>query len=126
MYKARVGVIQCSACMCQRVLNVTSVCVCVCGMQAGESNLRTLDKRETSNTNTAQQSMVEMELRMRDMSAEMTRFKRQVETDVRGMVDGMRAELRQREGVIQQLDSVTRGLALQVYACAHDYVCMCS
>jgi hypothetical protein len=93
----------------------------VCYAQAGESNLRTLDKRETSNTNTAQQSMVEMELRMRDMSAEMTRFKRQVETDVRSMVDGMRAEIRQREGVIQQLDSVTRGLTLQVCARAHDY-----
>ena len=82
--------------------------------QAGESNLRTLDKRETANTNTAQQGMVDMELRMRDMAAEMTRFKRNIEAETRTIVEGMKAELRQREAVIQQLDGATRGLALQV------------
>ena len=92
--------------------------LCVGCWQAGESNLRTLDKRETANTNASQQGMVEMELRLRDMSAEMTRFKRHVETETRAAIDGIRTDLRHREGMIQQLDAAARGLALQVIVCA--------
>lgn len=83
-------------------------------IQAGESNLRALDRREVTNTNAGQQGVIEVELKLKETQGEMARFKRVVEGEVRGIVDAMKSELRQREGIIQQLDASVRGLQLQV------------
>lgn len=85
-------------------------------LQAGESNLRTLDKRETTNANAGQQGMIDYEMKMRETAAEMARFKRLVESEMRGIIEGVKSELRQRESIIQQLDTTCRGLTLQVSA----------
>lgn len=83
-------------------------------IQAGESNLRSLDRREATNTNAGQQGSVDLEMQVREVQAEVARFKRAVEGEVRAVVEAMKSELRQREGVIQQLDASVRGLQLQL------------
>ncbi|KAJ1492314.1 hypothetical protein T484DRAFT_1771575 [Baffinella frigidus] len=83
-------------------------------LQAGEANSRTLDKREGSNAILTTKLRQEAELRSKEIGAEMGRLRRQVEDSLRGQVEGLRTEFRQREQQMLKLEAATRGHAQQV------------
>ena len=83
-------------------------------LQAGEANSRTLDKREGSNAILTTKLRQEAELRSKEVGAEMGRLRRQVEDSLRGQVEGLRTEFRQREQQMLKLEAETRAHAQQV------------
>ena len=77
-------------------------------IMAGEANTRTLDKREAGAQQALAQAHSEMELRMREMVAEVARFKQNLQTEVRGQMDAILAELKQRDAAMLQVESQAR------------------
>jgi len=77
-------------------------------LQAGEANVRTLDKREGSNAILTTKLRQEADLRSKEMGSEMGRLRRQVEETLRGHVEGLRGEFRQREQQMLRLEAATR------------------
>ena len=77
-------------------------------VMAGEANTRTLDKREAGGQQTLVQSRSEMELKIREMVSEVGRFKQNMETEVRGQMDVVRSELKQRDTAMLQVEAQAR------------------
>jgi iron uptake system EfeUOB component EfeO/EfeM len=77
-------------------------------IMAGEANTRTLDKREAGAQQALAQAHSEMELRMREMVAEVARFKQNLQTEIRGQMDAILAELKQRDAAMLQVESQAR------------------
>ena len=77
-------------------------------VMAGEANTRTLDKREAGAQQALAQARSEIELKMREMVAEVARFKQNLQTEVRGQMDVISAELKQRDAAMLQVESQAR------------------
>jgi hypothetical protein len=75
---------------------------------AGEANTRTLDKREADGQQSLAQARSEIELKMREMLMDMHRFKQGFETEVRGQIQVVQAELKQRDTAMLQLEAQAR------------------
>ena len=77
-------------------------------IMASEANTRTLDKREAGSQQSLAQARSEIELKIREMVAEVARFKLKLEADVRGQIDVLQGELRQRDTALLQVEAQAR------------------
>ncbi len=75
-----------------------------------------LEKREASVEGLVQQSRQEAELKVAEANQELVRLRRQVEAEVKALNEATRNEIRQRDGHMQQLDTVARSTILQLKA----------
>lgn len=65
-------------------------------LQAGESNARTMDKRETDHFDVFQQQKRETDAKLKEVLDEMLRFRQETENDLRGLNQETRNEIRER------------------------------
>lgn len=65
-------------------------------LQAGESNARTIDKREADHFDVFQQQKRDMDARLKEVLDEMLRFRQETESDLRGLNQETRNEIRER------------------------------
>ena len=77
-------------------------------IMAGEANTRTLDKREAGGQQALAAQRGDIELKMREMLAEMVRFKQGLESEFRGQMQTIQAELKQRDTAMLQVEAQAR------------------
>ena len=77
-------------------------------IMAGEANTRTLDKREAGGQQALAAQRGDIELKMREMLAEMARFKQGLESEFRGQMQTIQAELKQRDTAMLQVEAQAR------------------
>ncbi len=78
--------------------------------------MRVLEKREASVEGLLQQYRQEGELKVVEANSEISRLRRQVEAELKALNETTRNEIRQRDGHMQQLDTVARSSILQIKA----------
>ena len=83
-------------------------------LEAGESSYRILEKREATVEGSTQQLRQESELKMSEVGHDVARLRRQVEEELRQLNETTRAEMRQRDSHMQQLDAVAKSTILQL------------
>jgi hypothetical protein len=86
-----------------------------CGLQASESIMRTLDHREASNTLADEQFRAEADARITEAMLTVNHLKKHTDSDVRGLHEGVRTEMRQRDGHVKELDSLARALVTRIH-----------
>ena len=89
-------------------------------LQAGEANARAYDKREADHFDTCQQQKQEVDSRLKEVLEEMMKLRRETESDVQGLNQETRNEIRERDAHVQQLDALARTLAGRLKAVETD------
>mmetsp|Transcript_41591 Transcript_41591/g.131076 ORF Transcript_41591/g.131076 Transcript_41591/m.131076 type:complete len:642 (-) Transcript_41591:80-2005(-) len=85
-------------------------------LQAGEANTRSLDRREATASNSLLQLKTEMEVKLRDVMAEVQRSRRLFEQELQNQTERMKRELEEREEANVSAETLAREAGRQCRA----------